>query len=279
VAAITDISDLINLLTNGSAQHYNVFIDSRSGASPVTATIAGQLSSLWKYNKSTGANGQNPPSGVGEAPNRLTQGALRHTNAASGKELWLLGVEAVATSGGSFVMYDRLVHTRGLSGLSTAAQAVNTAPLTRNVSGVGNQIWIEIYTQIGTAATTITANYTNQVGVAGKITLPVVFGGTNAREEARLIRLPLADGDTGVQSVQTTTSPLSTNIQGDYGITIARPLVRGFVEGAATACFRDLLTGVPSMVTIPDDACLALGWVAASAVPPRLDFSYHVVEK
>jgi hypothetical protein len=279
MAAITSLDELLTILTDGSAQHYNVFIDSRTAASPVTATIAGQFTSLWKYNKSTGANGQNPPTGAGEAPSRLTQGALRHTNAASGKELWLLGVEAVATSGGSFVMYDRLVHTRGLSGLSTAAQAVNTAPLTRNTGGVGNQIWIEIYAQIGTAVTTVTASYTNQAGVAGKVTMPVVFGGTNAREEARLIRLPLADGDTGVQSVQTVTSPLSTNIQGDYGITIARQLARGFVEGAATACFRDFLTGVPSMITIPDDACIALGWVAASAVAPRLDFTYHAGAK
>jgi hypothetical protein len=279
MAAISDLSNLATLLTNGSAQHYNVFIDSRVAASPATATIAGQFTSLWKYNKSTGANGLNPPIGPGEAPTRLTQGALRHTNATTGKELWLLGVEAVATSGGSFILYDRLVHTRGLSGLSTAAQAVNTAALTRNVTGVGNQIWIEIYALIGTAATTLTASYTNQAGVAGKVTLPVVFGGTNAREEARLIRLPLADGDTGVQSVQTITVPLSTNVQGDYGVTIARPLVRGYVEGPATACFRDLLSGVPSMMTIPDDACLALGWVAGSATAPRLDFSYHAVEK
>ncbi len=279
MAAINDLSDLVNLLTNGSAQHYSVFVDSRIGASAAPASITGQWVSLWKWNKSTGANGANPPTGAGDAPTRTTQGALKHTNAGSGKELWLLGIEAVSTQGGTLMMYDRLVQTRGLSGTTITAQTVNSTALTRNTGGVGNQIWLEIYTQIGATATTVTVSYTNQAGTASKVTGAVVFGATNNREEARMIRLPLADGDTGVQSVQTVTVLASTGTAGDFGITIVKPLVRGYIEGQASACFRDLLSGVPSMVTIADDACLALVWLPGNTTAPKIDFSYHAVEK
>jgi hypothetical protein len=278
MAVIPGLDKLAEILTNGTAQHPSCSIDSRVGAAAATATITGQFTSLWKYNKTNGANGANPPTGSGEAPTRATIGALKHTNAASGKELWLLGLEAVANVAGTLVFYDRLVHTRGLSGIVASAQAVNSVALTRNTSGEGVQAWVEIYTAVGATVTTMTISYTNQAGVAGRISPAFVFGGTNGREEGRLIRVPLADGDTGVQSVQSVTPLASTGTAGDFGITLAKRIANGFIEGPGSSCFRDFLTGIPAMITIPDNACLALGWVAGSVTPPRLDFTYHAAE-
>jgi hypothetical protein len=277
MGAITSLSDLINKLTNGSAQHYNVFIDNRVDAAAATNPASGTTASLWRYNKSTGASGLVPPTGSGEAPTRLTLGALRHTNAASGKELWLTGIEVLSLQAGILFLYDRLFHCRGLSGIVTSAQAVNSVPLTRSTGGVGNQIWLEIYTTIGATVTTITVTYVNQAGVT-RTTPPVVWGGTNVREQDRLIRLPLDDGDTGVQGIVSVQQTASTGTAGDFGVTIAKPMTRGFVEGPNCAAFRDLLTGIPAAVTIPDDACLALMWQAVTTVSPRIDFTYHAVE-
>jgi hypothetical protein len=279
MGSITSLSDLVNLQTNGSAQHYNTWVDNRVGAAVATANIIGQITSLWKYNKSTGANGANPPTVPGEAPSRTTTGALKHTNATSGKELWLVGIEAIGMATGSVIMYDRLSHSRGLVGNILTAQTVNSAALTRNTGGIGNQIWLEIYTAVGASTGSVQVSYTNHEGTSGKITPVVVLGNTGNREEARIIRMPLADGDLGVQSVQSVTLISTTGTAGDFGVTIAYPLVRGFIEGIACGCFRDLLSGTPSMVKIPDDACLALAWMASSVTAPRLDFTYHAIEK
>ncbi len=276
MGTITDLSDLVNLQTNGSAQHLNFYVDNRIG-SAAAVCIIGQYSSLWKYNKTNGANGGDPPVAPGENPTKATIGSMRYNNAASGKQLWLLGIEAIASGPGTFILYDRLYHCRGLSGTSAVAQSVGGS-VTRNTGGLGNEIWLEIYTLIGTTATTLTASYTNQDGVT-KTTLPIVWGGTNTREVDRVVRLPLANGDTGVQGVISVTAVATTGTAGDFGITIARPLTRGYIEAAACACFRDLLSGVPAMLSITDDACLALLWHAAAVTAPRIDFTFHAVEK
>jgi hypothetical protein len=274
MAAITDLSNVVNLATSSAAQRVDFSVDSRIQAAAAVSPVIGQATSLWRYNKTNGANGAIPTSVA--APDRTTLGAMRQVNAASGKQLWLLGMEAMCTNAGGVVLYDRLLHIGGLSGIVTTAQAVGGA-LTRNVGGDGNQIWIEIYTAIGTTATTITASYTNQAGAA-KTTLPVVFGGTNNREESRVIRLPLADGDTGVQGVTSVTVLATTGTAGNFGVVVARQIGRGYIEGPGCAMFRDFITS-GSIPLIPDDACLALVWQAAATAAPKLDFAINMVEK
>ena len=140
--------------------------------------------------------------------------------------------------------------------------------------------WIEIYTQIGAVATTITASYTNQAGTAGKTTLATAIGGTNLREESRIIRLPLADGDTGVQSVQSVTLAGSTGTAGSFGVVIAKPIDILLVEGAGAAGFRDMIAGMPTLPEIASNSCLALGFLATiAAAPPRGIFTLSMVEK
>ena len=77
---------------------------------------------------------------------------------------------------GILVLYDRLLHIGGLNATTTAAQTVGGS-LSRYTGGAGNQIWVEIYTQIGTTATTITANYTNQGERLGERRLLLLLAG------------------------------------------------------------------------------------------------------
>ena len=176
------------------------------------------------------------------------------------------------------ILYDRLLHISGLSGTSTSAQTVG-GTLTRNTTGEGNQIWVEIYGQIGATATTITASYTNTAGTSGRTTQAVAIGGTNNREVTRVIPLTLQAGDTGVQAVASVTLAATTGTAGDFGITIARPLAFANNENAGSQFIRDFIAGMPDSDVIPADACLALAILSASTSAPQGFVGLHLLER
>lgn len=225
--------------------------DSRIAGAAAAAPIAGRWSSLWMYEgqPSHGA----APSGAASAPDNTTQGSFRQTSPGGGRQKWLDSVVSWLSSNATVVLYDRLLHKGGLDGTSVAAQTVG-GTLTRNTGGAGNQIWIEIYTQIGATATTATISYTNQAGTAGRTTPSFAIGGTGLREQARSFPVPLQDGDTGVQSVQSITLAASTTTVGDFGVTIVRPIAVVGCSTGGLAVSRTFIDG-----TMPDvsTSCLA----------------------
>ena len=176
------------------------------------------------------------------------------------------------------MLYDRLLQNGGLSGTNTSAQTVG-GTLTRNTGGEGNQIWAEIYTLIGTTATTITASYTNQAGVSGRTTKAVAIGGTGNREAERMLPLPLQDGDTGVQAVASATLAATTGTAGSFGITVVRPLGLGLISAAALGYWRDYVAGLPGLPLIDPDACLALSFYANSTAAPQLMLAAGFAER
>jgi hypothetical protein len=170
------------------------------------------------------------------------------------------------------------LHSGGLSATVTTAQTVGGA-ITRNTNGAGNQIWVEIYTIIGATATTITASYTNQSGASGQITEPTTFGGTGSRDAQRMIQLPLASGDTGVQSVQSVTVLATTGTAGNFGVNILRPITVVPVGFTGTGSVRDLISGLPGIIEIDTAACLSLGWLSNTTTAPQIFGSLHMIEK
>jgi hypothetical protein len=177
-----------------------------------------------------------------------------------------------------FILYDRLLHVSGFSGTNTGAQAVGGS-LTRNVTGSGNQIWVEIYTQIGATPTTITASYTDQDGNSGQTTAAAAIGGTNDREPQHMIQLPLADGDDGVQAVASVTLAGSTGTVGDFGVTVVRPLLVVHLALNAQGNARDLIAGIPSFVEIDSGACLAFMYQAMDTNDNQFLGTLQFVEK
>ena len=119
---------------------------------------------------------------------------------------------------------DRLVHSGGLAANITKEQTTNlpTAALPRYTDGIGVMIALDVYTSTGSTATTVTARYTNQDGVAGRVTQAVVWSASPLW--GRRFILPLQDGDTGVRSVEGVTFAGSTTVAGDVGVTLFRPL-------------------------------------------------------
>lgn len=279
MAQFADLSEVINRMTGGnSGNPENIFawIDNRVDSAAATATVAGKWTSLWRYNCSMGGSGAVP--GAVNVPDNTTRGGLMHTDPSGGREKWLLGNGLICTAPGALLIYDRLLHNSGLSGTVTAAQTVG-GTLTRNTGGIGNQIWIEIYTAIGTTGTTITASYTNEAGVSGRTTKPVAIGATGNREGERLLMLPLQDGDTGVQAVASVTLAASTLTAGNFGVTVAKPIGLGIAPAAGTGFWRDYLSGLPGLPKIDNAACIAMAFMANSTTAPQMMFAAGLAER
>ena len=276
--ALTDLSDIINRVTggaDGTPEHLFFWKDARIGAAAAPALIAGRLASLWQYNGFP-AGGAVP--GAAAAPTNVTVGSLLQNNAGNNREKWLLGMVASSLSIGSIILYDRLLHNGGLSGTVITAQTVG-GTLTRNTGGLGNQIWVEIYTAIGATATTITASYTNEAGASGRTTIATAIGGTGFREATRIIPLPLAGGDRGVRSVASVTLAATTGTVGNFGVTIARPLAVIPMSIVGAGSVRDFISGLPSIIKIGSGACLVFAWMPNTTTAPQIFGSLHFVEK
>lgn len=256
MAAIADLSDLLQLITGAPGANpevLTIFKSSRIAGVADAAPIIGRIESWWRKDGNPGANAALP--GAVSAPDRTHVNAIGQTNAAGGKEKWLVGAWAYSRCRGVFILYDRLLHMSGLSGVVITPQAVGGA-ITRNTGGLGNRIWVEVYTQIGTTVTTISAAYVNEAGAA-KTTPLSTFGGTGFREASRILELPLATGDKGVRSVTSVTVTASTLTAGDFGVTLARPIIEMGCPDSGMPGYYSPVFGMPRGVAIPDNASLA----------------------
>lgn len=286
MTALASISDIANRLTGGNSgtpEHIWQWIDGRIQTLIATAPIAGRITDMWRYNKSNGANGSATPPTTAAICDRTTVGALGQTNPGGGRQKWLLGVEGVWNTQGTLILYDRLLHTGGYNATTDAGtpkdvQNGTGVVLTRNTGGVGNQIWVEIYSAIGTTGTTVTASYTNQAGTPGRTTKPALFGSAGANNAERILPLSLADGDTGVQSVETVTFAATTGTAGNWGVTIVRPFAIAQFGASGQAVIRDFISGLPSVPEITADMCISSAWLASSATIPSGLLGFHMIE-
>lgn len=266
MAALTDLSALLNRATGGNSGtplYIPVDIQPRVGAAAAAAPVAGRVTSLWQYGRSYNSGSSTAIPTSATAPTEATAGALPHTDPGGGRQRWLTGVFASGTQACTLILYDRLLHISGLSGTSTSAQTVGGS-LTRNTGGVGNEIWVEIYTQIGASSTTITASYTDNAGNSGQTSQATAIGNTGLREAQRIIPIPLADGDTGVQAVASVTLAATTGTAGDFGVTIARPILRIPIDGPGCGKMFDMLSDVGALPELVANGCYALAMLAST---------------
>jgi hypothetical protein len=282
MAALTDLSDLIHRQSGGSnGTPENLFFHKvpRVAGVAATAPIAGRGCSLWTYDGMPA--GGAVPTGAA-IPERSTTGALPFAAPGGSREKWLIGASIAPLVSGVYLLYDRLFHIGGLNATLTTAQTVQGSPaspaLTRNTGGAGNFAFYEIYTIIGTTPTTLTMTYADQDGNTGQ-TSTINIGGTGFREVTRAQRIPLAAGDSGIQSIQSVQLSATTGTAGNFGITIAQPLAWIPVGAAGVAGWRDYTTGLPGIPAIYPNACLSLFFIPAVATAPEVFGALGFVEK
>lgn len=223
------------------------------------ATVQGRLASSWTAAPLAGS----APT-TAAVPTKATVGTFPFDawgNSGGSLATYCLGGhgEGTATIPYMLIVADRLSHQGGLSGTTTGAQTTNlpTAALTRYTSGVGVMMALEIYSQIGNNAITVTVSYTNSAGTSGQTSPTTAFGTNDHRDNQRFMPLPLASGDVGVQAVASVTLSATSGAIGNFGVTLFKPLFAVTVsmtpETYEPVLAGNMFGGIPE---IQDDACL-----------------------
>ncbi len=150
-----------------------------------------------------------PTPGLAGAALTSYAGQLPYPAPVSGKNIHLARFQGASTVAGTLILADRLWHNSGLSLTSTAAQTINSVAWpARDANGTSNGsqvlIGLEVTTATGAGTPTLTMNYTNSVGVAGRTGTNIVLTGATSAVGS-FYPIGLDAGDTGVRSIQSFT--------------------------------------------------------------------------
>lgn len=257
MAAPADISEVINRLTGGNSGTPESFFWHKELGSSFTL-LGGVWTSLWTAD---GIPGPGAAPGAASIPTNATAGAFRHTNPSGGRKRWLRSMGAATWSSARVLFYDRLLHSSGLSALSTSAQAVG-ASIDRYTgqSSLGNVIMTEIYTLVGATQTTVSCNYIDKDGNS-RTSGSVAFGGAAGRNAGQCVFLPYntATGANSVTQVVDVTLAASTGLTGNWGVNIIRPLFEVVIGSVDTGGFgHGVLSTIKESIELATNACLGV---------------------
>lgn len=193
-----------------------------------------------------------------------------------------------------FMLVDLLAFYPITTVTTTGAQTLgNTLAIpardrTGTANGVGVQALLVPSTATGAGTPTVTLTYTNAAGTAGRTTpslpaLPtinatapisqVAYSGTGAGKYGPFI--PLANGDTGIRSVQSINFS-ATMTSGVMNLILCRPLLTLPVTTIGVAAERDLINQLPSAPKVYDGSCLAWVMYAGAATPTNTAYYGHL---
>jgi hypothetical protein len=264
MGSITSYAALQTALTNGVRSDMFMFQNGNIGL-----VLGTWLSSYARY-----MPGVVVPT-LPETLNSASVGAVIAVPLTSSKQLWLCETEfagySAATPGTKFaaMLYDRLSHMGGLNSTLATEQTTNlpTAPLTRYTTGEGVVPFLEVYGVMGTINSTATIKYTNQDGVAGKISQPVSIVTNVNNSPDSTTAFMLADGDTGCRSVESFTMAAGAAASVNIGISLMKKICHLPVDTGSYAerqGYRQMLFH-GGIVEIMPGAFLQLLWYPSSS--------------
>ncbi|MFN7453299.1 MAG: hypothetical protein ACK5RO_01435 [Pseudobdellovibrionaceae bacterium] len=191
-------------------------------------------------------------------------------------------ITAVATGvPAQLMLVDMQGYYPGISMNVATAQTLIGTPTLRYASGAGVRAYLAITATSGATAHNLSMSYTNQAGTAGR-TMPVTVSCTASAIVPHITHsgtaannygpfLPVANGDTGIQSVQTVTLSAASGA-GTAALVLARPLLTIPLTTAAVASERDFLNQIPSLPRVQDGACLTWLYFAGAATGASSNF-------
>lgn len=156
-----------------------------------------------------------------------------------GAEGYLSKVEFGASVPCRLSLYDCLFKAGAFAFNANVTLAAQPSFSSRVLGGTdfnNTEIWIEAVTAF-TGSQSIVVTYTNQAGVTAKTTGVVATG--VAPIVGRMLQLPFAAGDTGVQKIESVTSSVST--AGTFNVLVLRRLWGGYVPIANGGDVHDFL--------------------------------------
>lgn len=249
------------------------------------ATAFNVFWSLW-------ASGSIPAAGAlavgntttGLVPTDATTGAPSINDAGAGKALYLCELRPwrVSQRDLTAVLYDRLWH----GGSFNANQAIGTpfttaspAALTRpDANGENTEIWIEVNVAISATATSVSIQYTNSAGTAGRSTTAVLINGL---QQSRFVMCPFQSGDIGVRSIQGYTTSGTVATAGTFNIVIIRRIAMWSSTDQSTSppswpqIIEAARLGLPR---IYNDSCLAWFMYATANATGEMDAEIALAE-
>jgi hypothetical protein len=169
----------------------------------------------------------------------------------------------------------------GISMNSATAQTLTGTPTLRYTNGEGVRAFLSIVTTSGATAHNVALSYTNTASTAGR-TLPVTVACTASAITPHITHsgtaannygpfLPLANGDTGIKSVQTLTLSAASGA-GTAALVLAKPLLTIPLTTVSVASERDFLNQIPSLPQIQDGACLVWLYFSGAATAATSNF-------
>lgn len=194
----------------------------------------------------------------------------------------VMATTAVATGvPGQLLLVDLQGYWPGISTNSASIQTLTGTPSLRYANGAGCRLYFVQTVASGATASNIAVTYTNQAGT-GSRTLPATTAVTASAIVSHISHsgvaagnfgpfLPLANGDTGVQSVANIQFSAATGA-GTGALCLARPLLSIPLVTAAIASERDLLNQLPSLPRVYDGACLVWLYYAGAATASATNF-------
>jgi hypothetical protein len=214
----------------------------------IAGQVAGTIASLWR---SVGPLPTQPV--IPAAPalcNNGTAGALAMPAVVGSNTLYLDELNLSCTIAGSIDVMDRVLHSGGLNGTLTTAQAVATPNLPPRAPAIMCEWFLECYIATGATTVAATVNVDYSDGTLGQniaVTLPVSW------QAGRLLPIIPAIGKY-IARINNITLSGTTGIAGNFGVTAARRL--GVMANIIAANLSDvrpyLLRGIAS------DACVSL---------------------
>lgn len=165
--------------------------------------------------------------------------------------------------------------------LATAQTLLGT-PTLRYANGAGLRMFLAARATTGATAHNIAYSYTNQAATAGRVN-PVTVAATASAIVPHIVHsgtaannygpfLPMASGDTGIQSVQSVTISAASGA-GTAALVVCRPLAQITLSVNGLMTEKDLLNQIPSLPRLIDGACLGFLLGAGSAVAAATTFS------
>jgi len=293
------LDDFINeTTTNGKF----VRTDWNKNALPTTAQTAG----LW-YDLACGAGNPGSDSAYGSGTNlafqalddtSTTSPGIPHGGNVSPDTKHIINASAFSAAATSmpavFMLVDRLGYYPITTVTTTGDQALNNTtvfPTGRHTNGAGLRAYVvcssgAATTAMGAATPNIRITYTDQAGNTGNTTPTTLPVGTTAAAKGNIVYsgtgagkygpfLPLAAGDSGIQSVQQFNLSASY-VSGVLNLVICRPLLTLPMTTIGVAAERDLLNQVPSLPRVYDGANLSWLMYAGAATPVNSAFYGHL---
>lgn len=149
---------------------------------------------------------------------------------------------------------------------TTTAQTLNnTVTLPRYADGAGVRAYIVARATCGAGTPTIQISYTNEKGESGRV-VPVTLTAVTTAAAGHIIHsdptanhygcfIPLASGDSGIQSIQTITLS-ATMTSGSIALVLCKPLTSLPITVLGAQSERNLLNQLPSLPRVYDGANL-----------------------